>query len=267
MFHRKAAPALFAALNEIWDCCQHDQKKIDGAGISKYAAAYNHRMVRGSFERRGKRPVCQGQHAAIRRRCIMSPGRDVGRLVFRGARIRCILSSRQRPLQAEFAAADVRACAAAGAASRTGAPADELEEHPAPAAAPPNVQPLDPDVRGDPILYDVQRRPKALRYSPGVLNGRWGGATAGVLGGFMNDRGAGAADIARAIPRHRRPGAHRARQVRDRDPGGWRRRLVSSCQRSVRQGGSARLDAAGAGDRAGAAHFLAALWMALGMGV
>lgn len=57
----------------------------------------------------------------------------------------------------------------------TGAPADELEEHPAPAAAPPNVQTLDSDVRGDPILHDVQRRLKALRYSPGVLDGRWGG--------------------------------------------------------------------------------------------
>ncbi len=48
MFHRKAAPALLAALNEIWDYCQHDQAKIDAAGVSKYAGAYNHRMVRGS---------------------------------------------------------------------------------------------------------------------------------------------------------------------------------------------------------------------------
>lgn len=47
-FHRKAAPALLAALNEIWDYCQHDQAKIDAAGVSKYAGAYNHRKVRGS---------------------------------------------------------------------------------------------------------------------------------------------------------------------------------------------------------------------------
>lgn len=47
-FHRRAAPALLAALNEIWDACGHDQKKIDAAGVSKYAGAYNHRMVRGS---------------------------------------------------------------------------------------------------------------------------------------------------------------------------------------------------------------------------
>lgn len=32
-FHKKAAPALLAALNEIWDYCQHDQAKIDAAGL------------------------------------------------------------------------------------------------------------------------------------------------------------------------------------------------------------------------------------------
>lgn len=47
-FHRKAAPALAAALNEIWDHYGHDQKKIDALGISKYAGAYNPRKVRGS---------------------------------------------------------------------------------------------------------------------------------------------------------------------------------------------------------------------------
>lgn len=47
-FHKRAAPALAAALQEIWDACAHDQKKIDALGISKYAGAYNHRKVRGS---------------------------------------------------------------------------------------------------------------------------------------------------------------------------------------------------------------------------
>lgn len=47
-FHRKAAPALAAALKEIWDHYGHDQKKIDALGISKYAGAYNPRKVRGS---------------------------------------------------------------------------------------------------------------------------------------------------------------------------------------------------------------------------
>lgn len=47
-FHKKAAGALAAALQEIWDHYGHDQKKIDALGISKYAGAYNPRFIRGS---------------------------------------------------------------------------------------------------------------------------------------------------------------------------------------------------------------------------
>lgn len=47
-FHKKAAPALAAALKEIWEHYGRDQKKIDALGISKYAGAYNPRKVRGS---------------------------------------------------------------------------------------------------------------------------------------------------------------------------------------------------------------------------
>lgn len=47
-FHKKAAPALLAALNEVWDYCEHSQAKIDASGASKYFGAYEHRMVRGS---------------------------------------------------------------------------------------------------------------------------------------------------------------------------------------------------------------------------
>ncbi|ABE63159.1 conserved hypothetical protein [Nitrobacter hamburgensis X14] len=47
-FHRKAAAALTAALNDIWEHYGSDQRKIDALGISKYAGAYNPRKVRGS---------------------------------------------------------------------------------------------------------------------------------------------------------------------------------------------------------------------------
>jgi hypothetical protein len=56
-----------------------------------------------------------------------------------------------------------------------------------PAEAPPNVQPV--QGRGDAVLLDVQTRLKARRYSPGVLDGLWGGGTSGALSAFMNDRG------------------------------------------------------------------------------
>lgn len=47
-FHKKAAPALKAALDEIWSHYGQDQRKIDQLGISKYAGAYNPRKIRGS---------------------------------------------------------------------------------------------------------------------------------------------------------------------------------------------------------------------------
>jgi hypothetical protein len=48
MFHRKAAPALAAALNAIWEHCGRDQRKIDAISVSKYSGAYNPRFIRGS---------------------------------------------------------------------------------------------------------------------------------------------------------------------------------------------------------------------------
>jgi D-alanyl-D-alanine carboxypeptidase len=47
-FHQKAAGALLAALNEIWEAYGKDQSKIDAAGISRYDGAYNPRKIRGS---------------------------------------------------------------------------------------------------------------------------------------------------------------------------------------------------------------------------
>jgi hypothetical protein len=47
-FHRKAAPALMAALNDIWDACGHDQSKLDKLGVSSTGGTYNPRKVRGS---------------------------------------------------------------------------------------------------------------------------------------------------------------------------------------------------------------------------
>ncbi len=41
----------------------------------------------------------------------------------------------------------------------------------------------------DDDLYAVKRRLKAMNYNPGVLNGQWGGMTAGAIAGFINDRG------------------------------------------------------------------------------
>jgi hypothetical protein len=50
-FHKKAAPALLAALNAIWDHYGRDQAQIDRLGISNCAGTYNPRKIRGSRTR------------------------------------------------------------------------------------------------------------------------------------------------------------------------------------------------------------------------
>jgi hypothetical protein len=48
--------------------------------------------------------------------------------------------------------------------------------------------PADPNVKGDPEVWHVQRRLKAMNYLPGDLDGLWGGITGGAITGFINDR-------------------------------------------------------------------------------
>lgn len=50
-FHRKAAPALGAALNEIWEHYGKDQGTLDKLCISHCAGTYNPRKIRGSSTR------------------------------------------------------------------------------------------------------------------------------------------------------------------------------------------------------------------------
>ncbi|MGY3392924.1 hypothetical protein ACVWW6_005515 [Bradyrhizobium sp. USDA 3311] len=47
MFHRKAAPALTAALDDIWRACGRNQATVDRLRISAFSGAYNPRYVRG----------------------------------------------------------------------------------------------------------------------------------------------------------------------------------------------------------------------------
>lgn len=47
---------------------------------------------------------------------------------------------------------------------------------------------LDKDVRGDPEIFSVQKRLKAMNYYSGVVDGKWGGKTSEGISGFVNDR-------------------------------------------------------------------------------
>lgn len=70
---------------------------------------------------------------------------------------------------------------------------DDVDEDAAPAIGP--VVASGPDVKGDPELYSVQWRLKAMNFTPGLIDGDWGSGTAGAIAGFINGR-----DLALAAP-------------------------------------------------------------------
>lgn len=66
------------------------------------------------------------------------------------------------------------------------APEPDAPEPPTPRTwAPPSA--VDPEVTGDPDLYSAQKRLKGRNYSPGLLDGKWGGGTSGAISSFRND--------------------------------------------------------------------------------
>jgi hypothetical protein len=200
-FHRKAAPALLAALNEIWDYCQHDQKKVDAAGVSNYAGAYNHRMVRGSSTKWSNHAYAAaidlnaGENALGVKKGTM-PQFVVDAFCRQGAMWGGWYTGRPDWMHFEFVDNGGRKPKSRPPVfgkphtfishPETGAPADEFDDQP---VAPVDPVVVDAEVKGDPELYSVQKRLKAMNYNPGVLDGRWGGGTSGALGGFINDRG------------------------------------------------------------------------------
>jgi hypothetical protein len=46
--HKKIADAVMAALEEIWEKCDKDQKKVNKSGASDWAGCFNYRVIAGS---------------------------------------------------------------------------------------------------------------------------------------------------------------------------------------------------------------------------
>ncbi|QDM27013.1 hypothetical protein FNL56_13485 [Tardiphaga sp. vice304] len=200
-FHRKAAPALLAALNEIWDYCQHDQAKVDAAGVSKYAGAYNHRLVRGSKTKWSNHAYAAaidlnaGENALGVAKGTM-PQFVVDAFCRQGAMWGGWYSSRPDWMHFEFVDNGGRQPKSPrpvfGKVARlfdepAAAPQDELEDRPEPVPVL-DAAPVAGDVDGDPELFSVKKRLRAMNYNPGVQSGVWGGMTAGAIAGFINDR-------------------------------------------------------------------------------
>lgn len=48
LVNRMCAPAMLAAFNDIWNACDHDQKKVDASGASDFGGCFNIRPIAGS---------------------------------------------------------------------------------------------------------------------------------------------------------------------------------------------------------------------------
>lgn len=207
-FHKKAAPYLLAALNEIWDYCQHDQNQIDASGASNYNGAYNHRMVRGSSTKWSNHAYATAIDLNAGENALGAKGNMpqfiVDAFCRQGAMWGGWYKSRPDWMHFEFvdnggrkpkSVAPVFA-PVAHVFDEPSAPADEFEdsdnnEHQgdeAPAPAPINVQPETAQYSLD--VEILQRKLVKMNYHEiGDVDGLWGGKTRGAVTAFMNDRG------------------------------------------------------------------------------
>lgn len=189
-FHRKAAPALLAALNEIWDYCGRDQAKIDAAGVSKYAGAHNHRMVRGSKSKWSNHAYAAAIDLNAAENGLYAKGNMpqfvIDAFCRQGAMWGGWYKGRKDPMHFEFVDNGGRkpaspppvwpAVARIFSEPQPEVPTDDLE-----------LSERTPSAEFDPALLSIQTDLKAMNYSPGIPSGKWGGMTAGALAGFIND--------------------------------------------------------------------------------
>lgn len=201
-FHRKAAGALLAALNEIWDYCGHDQTKIDAAGVSKYAGAYNHRMVRGSSTKWSNHAYAAAIDLNAAENGLYQKGNMpqfvIDAFCRQGAMWGGWYTGRKDPMHFEFVDNGGRKPQSPkpvwpgpvafmsppeDEVEDTGAPSDEFEDD-----APVNVQPIGTAPSID--VETVQRKLDSLGYHEvGAVDGIWGGKTAAAIAAYKNDRG------------------------------------------------------------------------------
>lgn len=218
-FHKKAAPALMAALTEIWDYCGHDQSKIDAAGVSKYAGAYNHRLVRGSTTKWSNHAYAAAIDLNAAENGLYAKGNMPQFVVDAFCRQGWMwggwYTGRKDPMH--FEAVDNGGRKPASAAPRytpavhlfdipTAAPADEFmddddahNEHEVEKPEEPDVnqRPVSdaPNVQPEHATYDLdteilQRKLVKMNYHElGDADGYFGGKTRGAITAFMNDRG------------------------------------------------------------------------------
>ena len=208
-FHRKCAAALTAALNEIWDYCEHNQAKIDASGASKYFGAYNPRKVRGSATKWSNHAYA----AAIDLNAAQNALGAVGNMpqfitdafVRQGAMWGGWYKDRPDWMHFEFVDNGGRKpkslppiwpkVAATSLFADPTAPVDEFEDEADSREIVDNtVNEQGINVQPQQAAYDVdveilQQKLVKLNYNEvGEADGFWGGKTRGAVTAFMNDR-------------------------------------------------------------------------------
>ena len=219
-FHKKAAPYLLAALNEIWDFYGRDQKRIDAAGVSKYAGAYNHRKVRGSSTKwsnhaYGAAIDLNADQNGLNAGHGNMPAPVIDAFTRQGAMWGGWYKGRTDPMHFEFVDNGGRKANSPVPVYSPKLPTflvpnkhppveDEYEGGPAPVTpagkpitptppTPPEKSPL--NVQPQSSVYDAQLQALQVQllslryYEVGEADGFWGGKTRGAVTAFMNDRG------------------------------------------------------------------------------
>lgn len=92
LVNRMCAQAMLSCFNDIWNACDHDQKKVDAAGASDFGGCFNIRPIAGSknwsnhswacavdLSPRVERFQHEGHAVARRHRCVQGARRALGR--------------------------------------------------------------------------------------------------------------------------------------------------------------------------------------------
>jgi hypothetical protein len=183
-FHKKAAPALAAALQKIWDFYGHDQAMIDKLGVSRTAGTFNPRKIRGSKTKwsnhaYGAAIDINSEENGLGAVRSTIPLPVIAAFKSEGAKWGGDYKGRKDNMHFEFVDS--------GEPERTFDKWLEVlgvtkEISQATVALPARHAEYDEDVSR------VQTVLKRMNYNPGGLDGRWGGMTAGAISAFLNDR-------------------------------------------------------------------------------
>lgn len=177
-FHKKAAPALKAALDEIWLAFNKDQAAIDKAGVSEFNGAYNKRLVRGSTSKwsnhaYGAAIDINASHNPLGATTGAMPQAVIDAFTRQGAMWGGWYSGRKDLMHFEFVDNGGR-----------------KPTNPAPTgtSAAVNIVPVPETLQKDPIIEDIQALLVELGYyEVGDADGIIGGKTKAGIAAFLND--------------------------------------------------------------------------------